>query len=362
MSVLIFLIILAVLIFIHELGHFLAAKRLGIRVDEFAIGFPPKLFSWTRGETKYSLNLLPIGGYVKIFGENPDEESLSGPDAARSFARASKWKQATILVAGVVFNFVFAWILISGTFIAGLPTSISEEYAPYAQDVSTIITQVGKDTPAEKAGLLAGDKIIGIATPTEALFAPTVSLVQETVAKTEGSIVLTYDRAGTVATTSVTSVLGIAEGRRALGIGLDTAGVVKLPIHLAVVEGGKVAVQSTIAIAKGLVDLLVNAVRGEADFSQVSGPVGIVGLVGEASRFGFAYLVGFTALISLNLAVLNLAPFPALDGGRLLFVAIEAIIRRPIPAKFANYVNAAGFIALILLMIIVTIKDVAKLL
>jgi regulator of sigma E protease len=362
MSVIIFLIILAVLIFVHELGHFLAAKKLGIRVDEFAIGFPPRLFGWTRGETKYSLNLIPFGGYVKIFGENPDEDSLSGPDRARSFALAAKWKQATILFAGVAFNFIFAWLLISASFASGLPTSISEEYRPYAKDVATLITQVQDNSPASRAGLLAGDAIVALKVGTLEVFDPSVSAVQETIGASEGPIVLSYRRAGVVATTSVEGVLGITENRRAIGIGLDTAGTVQLPIARSFVEGAKVTILSTKAVASGLYDLARNALRGEADFSQVSGPVGIVGLVGEASSFGIAYLAGFTALISINLAVLNLVPFPALDGGRLLFVAIEAIVRRPIPPKYANYLNAAGFVLLILLMIFVTVKDVAKLL
>ena len=119
MTIILFLVVLAILIFVHELGHFMVAKKSGIRVDEFAIGFPPKVFSWIKGETKYVLNLIPFGGYVKIFGENPDDESMTGADSKRSFVNAKKWKQVCVLLAGVGMNVIFAWILISVSFMFG---------------------------------------------------------------------------------------------------------------------------------------------------------------------------------------------------------------------------------------------------
>src|ERR1035437_3596394 len=122
MTVILFLFVLAVLIFVHELGHFVMAKIFGIRVDEFAIGFPPKIFGWKRGETQYNLNLIPLGGYVKIFGEDPNDESISGPDSSRSFVNAPKWKQIIVLLAGISMNIIFAWVLISISFNLGLLT------------------------------------------------------------------------------------------------------------------------------------------------------------------------------------------------------------------------------------------------
>ena len=162
MTIILFLVILAVLVFVHELGHFLAAKAFGIRVDEFAIGFPPKVFGWQKGETKYSLNLIPFGGYVKIFGENPDDESLIGADSTRSFVNAKRWKQAIVLLAGIFMNIVFAWILISASFSIGLPTSIQDEYKGKAKDVGVMIMAVQKDSPAFKTGIKEGDYILSI--------------------------------------------------------------------------------------------------------------------------------------------------------------------------------------------------------
>ena len=126
MSIIIFLIILLVLVLVHEAGHFFLAKRFGIRVDEFGFGFPPKLFGKKWGETEYTLNLLPLGGFVKIFGETPDDENINGPDSARSFVNKAKWKQAVVLVAGIAMNFLLAWVLFSFGFMSGLPTSASQ--------------------------------------------------------------------------------------------------------------------------------------------------------------------------------------------------------------------------------------------
>ena len=161
MSIIIFLVILAALIFVHELGHFLVAKKTGIRVDEFAIGFPPKIFAWQRGETKYTINLIPFGGFVKIFGENPDDESISGPDSTRSFVNKNRGIQAAVLVAGIAFNLIFAWLLISASLSVGLSTSVSG-YEQYAPDAKVLVVSVLPNSPAAKAGLQAGDKIEGL--------------------------------------------------------------------------------------------------------------------------------------------------------------------------------------------------------
>src|SRR3989344_4408085 len=154
MSIIIFLIVLAVLVLVHEFGHFIVAKKTGVRVDEFGLGFPPKLFGIKKGETEYTFNLIPFGGFVKIFGENPDEESMSGPDSTRSFVNKSKWVQASIIVAGVGFNFLLAWFLFSGTLVVGSP--MSTDSLPNGAIVSNeqlLITGVQKDSPAEKAGI-----------------------------------------------------------------------------------------------------------------------------------------------------------------------------------------------------------------
>ena len=160
MPILIFIIILLVLVLVHEAGHFFVAKKFGIRVDEFGFGFPPKLFGKKYGETEYTLNALPLGGFVKIFGENPDEENTNGPDAKRSFVNKPKWQQALVLFAGIFANFLLAWLLLSFGFMSGLPTSVGSEPKGYAlEDVHLVVVSVSKDFPAEVAGLKSGDKI-----------------------------------------------------------------------------------------------------------------------------------------------------------------------------------------------------------
>ncbi len=360
MSILLFIIILAVLILVHEFGHFIAAKRAGVRVDEFGIGFPPRLFSKKYGETTYSLNLFPIGGFVKIFGEDPNEESISGNDSKRSLTHKSKWIQAWIITAGIIFNIILAWILISAGFMFGLPYSADDtKYGARVENTSLTITQVLPKAPAELAGLKGGDKIISINAGGGSLETPGLDSTQKFIASHD-EITLAYMREGEVKTIVIKTEAGIVDGRRAIGISMDMTGTLKLPVHLALYAGFTTTATLTWATTIGLFDFFKNIFTGQADFSAVSGPVGIVGIVGDASALGFVYLLTLTALISINLAIINLLPFPALDGGRLFFIIIEAIKGSPIKPIVANTANGIGFLLLILLMIVVTYSDIAK--
>jgi len=362
MTIILFLVVLAVLIFVHELGHFVVAKKSGIRVDEFAIGFPPKIFSWTRGETKYSLNLIPFGGYVKIFGENPNEESTTGADSKRSFVNAKKWKQACILLAGIGMNIIFAWVLISISFMFGSLVPVGDGasgYSKYIKESQVVLTSVAVDSPAQKAGLAQGDRIISVAS-ISGKDLNMASIIEVVGKNSDNQIDVVYEHAGQTKQVKITPELNVAENRKVIGIYMENVGIVKLNPFLAFWEGGKMTVVTFKQVVVGLSTFIWQAVRGHGDFSQVSGPVGIVGMVGDAASFGFAYLLGFVAFISLNLAVINLIPFPALDGGRVLFVIIEAVIRRPIKAKIANTLNTVGFFILISLMLVITYRDIMK--
>lgn len=381
MTVIIFLIVLAVLIFVHELGHFIFARLCGIRVDAFKLGFGPKIFAWKRGETEYGLNLIPFGGYVKIFGEDPNEENMRGPDAARSFVNKSRWKQAIVLAAGVLFNFLFAWLLYTGAFASGV-TATTDGFEKYARDFSNprvMVTYVDPTSPAAKAGIETGDVITGVKVPATVNSSSNsatsfsrelggsgnpldISAIQKVINESNGApVVVTYTRAGLNASATATPVTGLVSDKYAIGIAMDNVVDLRLPFFTAIGEGLHYTGVMIKETAIGLYTFIANIFRGSANFSDVTGPVGIAGIVGNAAELGFLYLVMITALISINLGVINLIPFPALDGGRILFVAIEGIVRRRIPAKFTVVVNTIGFALLMLLMIVVTFKDVTKL-
>lgn len=366
-NILLFVVVLSVLILVHEFGHFIVAKKSGIRVDEFALGFPPKLWGKKFGETLYSINLLPFGGFVKIFGEDPNDENTNGPDRARSFVHKPRYIQAMVLVAGVTFNFLFAGILLSVGFMVGMPSSVDDGYAKYTKDKHILITMVSESSPAGIAGLKVGDTIVSVVADDSALQADTLTTtnIQQLISShANEKVAVIYKRNGETNTDLITPVPNAIEGRSepAIGVAMDQVGTVVLPIHLAIFEGFKFAGSLFVETLKGLYHLLTGLFSGHSELSQVTGPVGIVGMVGEASRMGVIYLVTFTSLISINLAVINLLPFPALDGGRLLFVGIEAIKRSPINSKVTNTLNFAGFAILISLMVAVTFHDVFKLL
>jgi regulator of sigma E protease len=368
MNIIIFIIVLAVLVLVHEFGHFIVAKKSGIKVTEFGLGFPPKLWSKTYGETEYSINAIPFGGFVRIFGEDPNDESLSGPERTRAISSKPRYIQAAVLVAGVFFNMLFAWLLISTGYLVGLPSSTDHVGPGTVENVRLTVTSVSPDSPASKSNLKAGDQIISVASESakkdyliKEVTASNVSNFIEAHGK-EG-VVFELSRAGkSVTTEPIIGVEGIIPGKVAVGIGMDTIGTLRLPFFTAFYQGAKDVGNLFVATASGLFDLISKAFVGKANLSEVTGPVGIVGLVGEVTKLGFVYLMSFTALISINLAVINLLPFPALDGGRLVIVAIEAIIRRPISPKITNILNGAGFAVLILLMLVVTIHDIMKLL
>lgn len=368
MSIVIFIVILLVLVLVHEFGHFFMAKRFGIKVEEFGFGFPPKLFGIKKGETEYTFNLLPIGGFVKIFGENPDEENTNGPDAERSFVNKAKWKQAIVLFAGVFMNFLLAWFLFSIGFMSGLPTSVGSEPAGYRlSDVHLVVVSVLPKSPAEIAGLKSGDKINSISIPessnsADSIQNPTVEELQNLITSRGNknfTVAINYSRANKENSAIMKPVW--IDGKQHIGISMDMIGTAKLPILMAFWEGIKLTLSVTKGTIMGLYGLIRDGLIGKGNLSSVAGPVGMVGIVGQAYSFGFAYLLSFAALISVNLGIINLIPFPALDGGRLFFLLIEKIKGSRINPKVANTANMIGFGILILLMLVITYHDVVKL-
>lgn len=372
MSIFIFIVILLVLVLVHEFGHFFSAKKFGIRVDEFGFGFPPKLFGIKKGETEYTFNLLPIGGFVRIFGESLEEntptakaENKNDIDFKRSFISKPKWQQSIVLLAGVFANFILAWFLFSVGFMSGLPTSVGSERAgSKLENVSLVIVSVLPDSPADRAGLKIGDKIKTINNKNGSADEIDSETVRSFIAESKGeSVGIGYTR-GKNETIIEAKIIPLKKEQNegfSIGIAMDQIGIAKLSFLPAFWEGMKLNLQVTKGTVLGLYTLILEGIQGKGSFAAVSGPVGMVGIVGDAYQFGFAYLLSFTALISINLAIINLLPFPALDGGRLLFILIEKIKGSKINPRIANTMNMVGFALLILLMFVITYHDIIKL-
>jgi regulator of sigma E protease len=374
MTIIIFLIVLGILVFVHELGHFLAAKYFGVRVDEFAIGFPPRALTLgKRDGTTYVLNWIPFGGYVKIYGEDGEGLGTHDPDYTRSFTAQSWYKKIIILLGGVVFNMVFAFLLLCIVFLAR-PT-VSEYSAHYPErlvDIRQQITGVLRDGPAGEAGIEPGEAITSFTfssvPETTFTFSDTVSFSELVNAFPEDDVIVTLlDDEDAVRTVTVTpEVIPREDGssERRIGVMIEPLGTYRPTLLQSLHEGLRTTGFITTATVEGLGNLIRDAVRGEgATLESVTGPVGLVSVVGDARDAGLIALLTLTAIISINLAIINAVPFPALDGGRIIIVLLELLPfkKNPFTPRVTGIINIIGFALLILLMIVITIRDVGNL-
>ncbi len=366
-TIIIFILVLSVLVFVHEAGHFFTARKFGVRAEEFGLGFPPRAVGvykdakgkWRKivgnrdletlegdevpADTVYSLNWLPIGGFVKIKGENGDER-----EDKDSFGAQKIWKRTLILAAGVIMNVILAFIVFSVCFMIGAPQSV--ETGGKIQ-----ITEVLKESPAGVAGILTGDTVVGADNTSFA----TISEMQTYIgSRAESEIVLKVVRDNKELLINLKPEL---KGDKAvIGVGLDQVETVRYSFFKAIWEGLRytgLLLWMIIVSFLGLIrDLIIGAGVGDA----VGGPIRIAQMTGEVARFGFVNLLNFTALLSLNLAVINFLPLPALDGGRILFLMIEKIKGRPVKKETEAMIHNIGFMALMALLLLVTYKDIAR--
>jgi regulator of sigma E protease len=311
---------------------------------------------------------VPIGGYVKIYGEDGNEEKeksepLAESKTGKKMSDAPRRRQAVILSAGVLGNLIFAWLLLSIGFMVGLPTSPGGPFSSEIKEQRLVVTDVLPASPALKAGIKQGDQILSLQSGNKSLLRPNGEAASIFIsALPAGSpVVLTLLRQKATTTISASVEEGVIAERRGIGIAMEDAGILKLSFPKAIVAGIFATVSMTKSVAVGIIGLLGDAFRGEARLSSLTGPVGIAIMVGDAEKLGLLNLLLLTVLISINLAVINIIPFPALDGGRLFFLAIEAIIRKPLNPKFARRANQIGFVLLISLMAVITYKDIIKL-
>ncbi|HRY82933.1 MAG TPA: RIP metalloprotease RseP [Candidatus Moranbacteria bacterium] len=433
-AIIVFIIILGVLIFVHELGHFVTARRNGIKASEFGFGFPPRIFGlqriageenkkerevesvevksidikipgeeireeiitekfhekyilapikkWRiiwgsqdgddenekkdlseahekkfRGGTIYSINWIPLGGFVKIKGEdggNKDDED--------SFAGKSAWVRTKVLAAGVMMNFILAWVLISIVFMLGAPQAID----PNDKSISNTkiqISNVSAGTPAQLAGIKIGDEILknqkNSIGKNENL--SNIEDVQNYIKNNAGQeINLEVKRGDQILEIKVTPRKDAPEGQGPLGVSLAETSIIKYPWYQALWEGLKTTFNLTVAILVALGGIIKSLFMGNGVSADVAGPVGIAVLTKEVTGLGLVYILQFAALLSINLGIINILPIPALDGGRILFVIIEKIKGTPVSHKLEQTFHSVGFALLIFLLILITFKDVMK--
>lgn len=357
-TIILFITILSFLVFVHELGHFLAAKLSGVWVKEFSIGFPPHIIKKKVGETEYKVGLLPIGGYVNLHGES--NEQLPGDDqfTQRSFSAQAGWKRLFILSAGVIMNVLTAMALIMLVLIFAGQQRIEAGIA---------LTEVFPDGPAAEAGLKQDSVIVRYGVAGETL---------QSVFDTESFISFIQDNTGEEVTLEIADTLPAGEttlvtliptdyygeGRGSLGvrIGLNSEYVyTRIPWYQIPMETVKETMYIFGLMIDGLVMLVRNITQGIVP-TDIAGPVGIAVVSADVARQGIVPLIQFVALISLNLALVNILPFPALDGGRLVFVLLEIIFRRSLDNKVQYWIHLGGFVALIGLFIVITVYDVVR--
>ncbi len=346
MNIFIVIATIVVLIVLHELGHFIFAKKYGVRVDEFGVGIPPRLFGKKIGETIYSINLIPLGGFVKLHGEDAAE------DDEKSFSQKPIYQRAVILFAGVAAFFVVAAIIFSIISYTGVRTAVADDFV--ADDAQIIITQVAPESPADEAGMRMGDVI-------KKVNGEEVSKAQETISLLDAEEVnLLLLRGEKEISVSVIPRSEHPEKEGPLGIGLIRTVDKSYPLYAAPFQGTVMMAQMTGAVVHGFYTALSSVVTGKPlpDGMEIGGPVRIVEMGSQTIDRGVYDYLYFVALISISLAVINILPIPALDGGRLFFLGIEKVKGSPIPQKLEQGMNVFFFLALITLMLFVTFKDI----
>lgn len=378
LTIAVFIFTLSLLILVHEFGHFVAAKRAGIKVEEFGLGYPPRIFGWRRGETVYSLNLLPFGGFVKIYGQAGEETALSGKmkgwivgdkplktskaaGQRRSFNSQPIRTRALVLAAGVLMNFALAMVVLSIGHWFGLPALLEDEQTEYASNPMVQILQVVPDSPAHEAGLAPGDVVKEIRVGGRGYAVATSDDMITAVQAHKGeNIVVVVQRGDRVLNLSAIPRISHPSNEGPLGIALGVTAIVRYPWYKAIYRGVADTLNLTYLVLAAFGGLFKDLIFTGQLQAEIAGPVGIYSLVGQSTQLGFVYVLQFIALLSINLGIINILPIPALDGGRLVFLAIEKIKGSPVSVRVEKWVHMAGFAFLIILMLMITWNDIMR--
>lgn len=341
-----FVILLGVLVFIHEFGHFIVAKMLGVKVLKFSLGFPPVAIKRKWGETEYMLSWVPLGGYVKLLGEDPEsDEEIPPEELPRAFTSKSVWARIAIILAGPLSNFILAVVLICAGYVAGWPVLASQ--------LGTII----EGGPAMEAGFKPGDRVTAIDGQAVWRWDDMRSIIERSAGR---KLDVTVDRDGKEMSLEVTPSVGDQKdvfGEPAGKIGVTPSGkTIQLGFSAAIWEGLRFSGYLT----KLVVVTLVKLVKMEISAKALSGPITIMQASGESLKAGLFSFVFLLSYISINLAIINLLPIPILDGGHLLFFLIEALTRRPVTGKIREVAVQFGFLFIVFLVALVLYNDISR--
>ncbi len=420
LTIIVFIIILSILVFAHELGHFFTARRFGVSAEEFGLGFPPRVLgvqTWRESElekiaeteelkveletqptvggqeivkeivtdkireidtvkkvrkwrlvwgakelseedkklgTVYSINWFPLGGFVKIKGENGEAENEKD-----SFASRSIWQRFIMLAAGVSMNIILAMFLIIVGFMVGLPQVLDEvNQSAIISDRKIQVVEVMADSPAQAADLKIGDIIESINGQS---FSDYNGLQEYVAARTGQNLDYKIKRGQEILDKNITPSLRPETGQAGVGVGIAITAVVRYPWYAAIWQGIKTTFILMWQIILAFYQVMAGLIMGRGVSGELAGPVGIAAITGQVVKMGFIYILQFTALLSINLAIINFLPFPALDGGRALFLAIEKIKGSPVKRQVEAVIHNIGFILLMLLVLLVTFRDVFNL-
>lgn len=352
---------LIALMVIHEFGHFIIAKKFGVRVDEFGIGYPPRIFGKKIGETIYSVNWIPLGAFVRIYGEEGDI------DDTRSFANLKIWKRVLIIIGGVVAFWIASIILFSVVFAIGADIPVGDQDVAGLTNVKVRVISVAQDSPANTAGLMQGDVLLRGTVGEKVTEISKIKNIQDFSKENAGKeVTLTIERNGKLIDTKITPRAIIPQGQGSLGVGLERMGTLiqKYPWYIAPIKGTAYCWEITVKAVVGLFDVFVNLFKGNGlpQGAEMSGPIGITVFLARAVDFGVGFFIYFIAAISVFVAIFNLFPIPALDGGKLIFLAIEKIKGKPVSPKIEQRITTVFFILLIMMSLFITIRfDIPKL-
>ena len=361
---------LIALMIIHEFGHFIIAKKFGVKVEEFGIGYPPRIFGKKFGETVYSVNLIPLGAFVKIYGEDGTDaceagsagSPVYGVDDYRSFSNLAIWKRILICLGGVIAFWIAAIIIFSVLFGIGASVPVGDNDVNGATVVNIKIMAVEKNSPADAAGIKVGDEIVGFKTSLlTGIKINKISDFQNFVKDSNGkSVNLTINRQGQNTDFILTPRVSPPAGQGAVGVQLERMATIieKVTWYQAPIQGIIFTGNVTLKSLQGIFDVFANLFKGKGvpSGAELAGPIGITIFLANAASYGAGFFLYFIGSISVLVAIFNLFPIPALDGGKLVFLVIEKIMKKPVPVKWEQAITAIFFFLLISMSIFVTIK------